>query len=64
MYYTQFIYLFILQPHVKMADEAVCLGTAQAKDSYLRVDRILDAIQTTGAEVSVYTVASWILSTM
>ncbi|KAF2350875.1 Biotin carboxylase C-terminal [Trinorchestia longiramus] len=37
-------------PHVKMADEAVCLGTAQVKDSYLRVDRILDAIHSTKSE--------------
>lgn len=37
-------------PHVKLADEAVCLGSAQAKDSYLRVDRILDAVQSTKAE--------------
>lgn len=37
-------------PHVKLADEAVCLGTAKAVDSYLRVDRILDAIHTTKAE--------------
>jgi acetyl/propionyl-CoA carboxylase alpha subunit len=35
-----------------MADEAVCLGTAQVKDSYLRVDRILDAIHATKADVS------------
>ena len=39
-------------PHVKLADEAVCLGTAEAKDSYLRVDRILDAIHKTKSEVS------------
>ncbi|XP_042857988.1 propionyl-CoA carboxylase alpha chain, mitochondrial-like [Penaeus japonicus] len=37
-------------PHVKLADEAVCVGTAQARDSYLRMDRILDAINTTGAQ--------------
>ena len=33
-----------------MADESVCVGTAQAKDSYLRVDRIMDAIRSTGSE--------------
>jgi propionyl-CoA carboxylase alpha chain len=29
--------------HVKMADEAVCVGTAMSKDSYLRSDRIIEA---------------------
>ncbi|KAL7636441.1 UNVERIFIED_CONTAM: hypothetical protein RMT77_013216 [Armadillidium vulgare] len=37
-------------PHVKLADEAVCVGTAQAKDSYLRMDRILEAIEETKAQ--------------
>ncbi|KAK4310783.1 hypothetical protein Pmani_017683 [Petrolisthes manimaculis] len=37
-------------PHVKLADEAVCVGTAQARDSYLRMDRIIQAIQDTGAQ--------------
>lgn len=37
-------------PHVKLADEAVCVGTAQAKDSYLRMDRLLDAISKTGSQ--------------
>ncbi|XP_047496605.1 propionyl-CoA carboxylase alpha chain, mitochondrial-like [Penaeus chinensis] len=37
-------------PHVKLADEAICVGTAQARDSYLRMDRILDAIKTTGSQ--------------
>uniref|UniRef100_A0AC35TJT1 Biotin carboxylation domain-containing protein n=1 Tax=Rhabditophanes sp. KR3021 TaxID=114890 RepID=A0AC35TJT1_9BILA len=36
--------------HVKLADEAVCVGTAQSTDSYLRVDRILDAVKQTGAK--------------
>ncbi|KAK8734798.1 hypothetical protein OTU49_005655 [Cherax quadricarinatus] len=37
-------------PHVKLADEAICVGTAQARDSYLRMDRILEAIKLTGAQ--------------
>jgi 3-methylcrotonyl-CoA carboxylase alpha subunit len=38
-------------PFVRMADEAVCIGPAAAKDSYLRVDRILEAARRTGAEL-------------
>ena len=33
-----------------MADEAICIGPAQAKLSYLNEDVILDAIKKTGAE--------------
>ena len=33
-----------------MADEAVCVGPAASKDSYLRMDKILDAIRQTGAQ--------------
>ncbi len=36
--------------HVKMADEAVHLGPAPAKDSYLRADLILKAAKDTGAD--------------
>jgi propionyl-CoA carboxylase alpha chain len=36
--------------HVRMADEAVHIGPAASADSYLRVDRIMDAIRDTGAE--------------
>lgn len=36
--------------HVKMADEHICIGPAPTKDSYLRVDRILDAVKKTGAQ--------------
>lgn len=36
--------------HVLMADEAVRIGPAAAKDSYLNVDAILSAIKKTGAE--------------
>ena len=36
--------------HVRMADEAVFLGPPPAAESYLRVDKILEAIKATGAE--------------
>ncbi|MBV1851284.1 urea carboxylase [Catellatospora tritici] len=36
-------------PHVRMADAAVRLGPAPARDSYLRVDRVLEAALATGA---------------
>ncbi|MDY6388456.1 MAG: biotin carboxylase N-terminal domain-containing protein, partial [Fibrobacter sp.] len=36
--------------HVLMADEAVRIGPAPVKDSYLNVPAILDAIKSTGAE--------------
>jgi acetyl-CoA carboxylase biotin carboxylase subunit len=36
--------------HVRLADEAVPIGPAPAKDSYLRVDKILDAAKQTGAD--------------
>jgi len=36
--------------HVLEADEAVCLGPAQPSESYLNMDRILDAARQTGAE--------------
>ena len=35
--------------HVRLADEAVLLGPAPAKDSYLRIETILDAAKATGA---------------
>lgn len=35
---------------VAMADEAVCIGAAPPRESYLRVDRILDAARATGAD--------------
>jgi 3-methylcrotonyl-CoA carboxylase alpha subunit len=37
-------------PFVREADEAVCIGTAAASDSYLRQDRLLDAARATGAQ--------------
>ena len=36
--------------HVEMADEAVCIGPAPARQSYLRADRIVRAALETGAE--------------
>ncbi len=36
--------------HVRFADEAVCIGPAQAGDSYLKVSRIVAAAEITGAE--------------
>ncbi len=39
-----------LAPHTLMADEAVLLGPAPSAESYLRVDRLLDAARETGAE--------------
>ncbi|MEO8659392.1 MAG: acetyl-CoA carboxylase biotin carboxylase subunit [Bryobacteraceae bacterium] len=36
--------------HVRMANEAVHLGAAPSRESYLRMDRILDAARATGAE--------------
>ncbi|SOE09966.1 3-methylcrotonyl-CoA carboxylase alpha subunit [Hoeflea halophila] len=36
--------------HVEMADEAVLIGPAQASESYLKVDAILDAAKRTGSD--------------
>ena len=36
--------------HVAMADDAVLLGPARARDSYLNIDRIIEAARQTGAE--------------
>ncbi len=36
--------------HVQSADEAVLVGPAPSADSYLRIDRIIDACHKTGAE--------------
>jgi 3-methylcrotonyl-CoA carboxylase alpha subunit len=37
-------------PFVHEADEAICIGPAPARDSYLRQDRILDAVRQAGAQ--------------
>ena len=36
--------------HVAMADEAVLLGPARARDSYLSIERVIDAAKKSGAE--------------
>ena len=36
--------------HVRLADEAVCIGVAAARESYLVIDRIIDAAKSTGAQ--------------
>ena len=37
-------------PHARMADEAVRIGPAPAAESYLVIERILDAVRETGAQ--------------
>ncbi len=37
-------------PHVYMADEAICVGPAASSESYLAVEKILNAARVTGAE--------------
>ena len=32
-------------PHVKFADEAVCIGPAPSNQSYLKADKIIDVAQ-------------------
>ena len=39
-----------LSPHVALADEAVCIGPAPAAESYLVVEKIIEACKATGAE--------------
>src|SRR5438445_4310789 len=36
--------------HVRMADEAACVGASPSSESYLRIDRILEAARRHGAE--------------
>ncbi len=36
--------------HVEMADQAVCIGPPPSAESYLAIDRIMEAISATGAE--------------
>uniref|UniRef100_UPI00403F3839 acetyl-CoA carboxylase biotin carboxylase subunit n=1 Tax=Bernardetia sp. Wsw4-3y2 TaxID=3127471 RepID=UPI00403F3839 len=37
-------------PHVRAADEAICVGASPSSESYLRGDRIIEAAKTTGAQ--------------
>ena len=37
-------------PHVRMADEAVCIGPAAARESYLCIDKIIATCKQTGAQ--------------
>ena len=37
-------------PHVKFADEAVLLGKAPSSESYLKMDKVIEAAKQTGAE--------------
>jgi geranyl-CoA carboxylase alpha subunit len=37
-------------PHVAIADEAVLIGPSAPRDSYLRIDRIIEAARTSGAD--------------
>lgn len=39
-----------LSLHVQMADEAICVGPAPTNQSYLRMDKILEAVKQTGAQ--------------
>lgn len=36
--------------HVRMADEAVCVGPAVSKESYLKMENVLKAVKETGAQ--------------
>lgn len=36
--------------HVKLADHAICVGTARSADSYLKIDQIIAAAEVSGAD--------------
>jgi acetyl/propionyl-CoA carboxylase alpha subunit len=36
--------------HTRYADESVCIGPAQASESYLKIERIMEAARLTGAD--------------
>lgn len=39
-----------MSPHVQMADESVCLGSTNAAESYLNIDKLLSAAKASGAD--------------
>jgi acetyl-CoA carboxylase biotin carboxylase subunit len=39
-----------LAPHVQQADRAIAIGPAASRESYLRIDKILDACRASGAD--------------
>ena len=39
-----------VQPHVRMADEAICIGPAPARESYLCLERLIEAAKKSGAD--------------
>jgi acetyl/propionyl-CoA carboxylase alpha subunit len=41
---------FPQQRHVYLADEAVCIGPAATRESYLNIDHIMEAVTETGAQ--------------
>ena len=45
--------------HVRLADEAVCVGPPPAAESYLRIPSIVAAATTTGARRCIRATASW-----
>ena len=46
--------------HVKLADEAVCIGPAAPKESYLNIKSIISAAELTGQKPSTLATASWL----
>ena len=47
-------------PHVKMADESVCIGSADPKKSYLNIPSIISAAELTNADVGSFGVSNFV----